>query len=101
MSPPVDPPAGPPVDPRAGRQQRLVLALRVTLAVVLVLGVAELVAPSDLRDPFGVALVLALLGGTIGRVVWLVVRWGRRRDWRFAATGTALLAVLLGGYLLA
>jgi hypothetical protein len=78
-----------------------VLALRVTLAAVFVLGVAELVVPADLRDPFGVALVATLLGGTVGRVGWLIVRWGRRGDWRFATAGTALLGVLLGGYLLA
>ncbi len=91
---------GTPVDPRAGRQHHLVLALRVALVVVFVLGVVELVVPDDLQRGFGVALLVALIGATAGRVLWLVVRWCRRRDWRFAAAGAALLVVLASGYLL-
>jgi hypothetical protein len=96
-----DPADGAPPDPRAGRQQRLVLALRVTLVVVFVLGMAEMVVPTALREPFGLALVVALIGSAVGRVVWLVARWSRRGDWRFAAAGSVLLGVLLAGYLLA
>ena len=90
---------GAPHNPRAGRQRFLVAYLRVALIAAFVIGVLELVLPVDLRDEAAIVMVALFIAAPIGRVVWLMVRWARRGDWRFAVVGGVLLAVVATGFL--
>jgi hypothetical protein len=88
-----------PPNPRADRQRFLVAYLRVALAAAFVIGVLELILPEDLRDEAATVMVAVFVAAPIGRVLWLMVRWARRGDWRFALVGGALLAVVATGFL--
>jgi hypothetical protein len=44
-------------------------------------------------------MVAVFVAAPLGRVIWLMVRWQRRGDWRFALVGAVLLAVVLTGFL--
>ena len=85
---------GPPPDPRALRQRHLVVALRAATVVAIVLAGAALTLPAPWGERAGVVMVGVLVGAPVGRVVWLTLRWVRRRDVRFALAGVALLAVV-------
>lgn len=84
----------PPRHPLVGRQRHLVTALRGALAVALALGVAALVVPQPTAARLAEAFVALVVAVPLMRVTWLVVRWLRRRDLRFAAVGAALLCVV-------
>jgi hypothetical protein len=90
-----------PQDPRLGRQRVLATYLRVCLAVVLVVAVVAVVVPDDQVDRVGAFMVAVLILAPIGRVVWLLVRWLRRGDRRFALAAVALLAVMALAYFVA
>lgn len=92
---------GPPPNPNRGRQRLLVLFLQVALGLVAALGVAALVVPESVHHALAVAMVVVLVAVPVIRVLWLVLRWIRRRDWRFVAAGTGLLTVLAVGLILA
>jgi hypothetical protein len=64
-----------------------------------VVGVVELVIPEQHRDAAGIAMVAVFVVAPLGRVLWLIVRWQRRGDRRFALVGVVLLAVVLTGFL--
>jgi len=84
-----------PPDPRVGRQRALATYLRVALALAFVLGLAAVALPDDWGEEVaGVAMVVVLVAAPIGRVVWLLLRWLRRGDRRFALAAAALLAVM-------
>jgi Na+/proline symporter len=83
-----------PEDPRLGRQRVLALYLRVALVVVALLATLTAVVPESVHDELGVVTVVVLIVVPIGRVVWLLVRWTRRGDRRFAAAAAVLLAVM-------
>lgn len=91
--------SGPPPNPHADRQRFLVAYLRVALVAAFLIGVLELVLPEDLRDEAAVVMVGVFVAAPLGRIVWLMVRWARRGDWRFAAVGAVLLAVVATGLL--
>lgn len=84
-----------PPDPRLGRQRALATYLRVALGVATVLGLLAALLPDDwAEETAGVAMVVVLIAAPIGRIGWLLVRWLRRGDWRFAGAAVALLAVM-------
>lgn len=83
-----------PEDPRVARQRVLAVYVRVWLAVVLVLATVTTFAPDDRVERVGVALVVSLVVAPVGRVLWLMVRWLRRGDRRFALAAVALLLVM-------
>lgn len=85
---------GPAPNQLAGRQRTLVWFLHAALVAVLALAVATLVLPRGARDAAGSAMVICLVASPLVRVGWLVVRWARKGDHRFAATGLLLLAVV-------
>lgn len=87
--------SGPPPNWRIGRQRHLVAFLRIALLVALLDAVLTLVLPEDLRPSAGVLMVVLLVATPLVRVGWLVQRWARLGDWRFAAVGTALLGVVV------
>jgi hypothetical protein len=93
------PTTGPGAHPLVGRQRHLVAFLQVAVAAAMVLAVAGVVLPGRWGTAAGVALVATLVGAPVARVAWLMVRWIRRGDPRFAAVAGALLAVAAAGAL--
>jgi hypothetical protein len=88
-------------DPRRGRQRVLAAYLRVALVVAFVFALAGSVLPEDWYEPFARAMVVTLVAAPVGRVLWLLVRWTRRGDRRFAVAAALLLAVMGVALLLA
>lgn len=89
--------AGPAPNKRRGRQRFLIVYLRVTLIAAFLIGVAELLLPTETQDEAGIVMVAVLIAAPLGRVVWLIVRWLRIGDWRFALVGAVLLGVVATG----
>ena len=89
--------SGPMPNHHVGRQRVLVLYLRIALVLAFVVGVVELVIPERHRDAAGAVMVAVFVVVPLGRVLWLMVRWQRRGDWRFALVGLVLLAVVFTG----
>ncbi len=89
--------AGPAPNHRIGRQRFLVVYLRVALVLAFLVGVVELVIPDEHRDRAGMVMVIVFVVAPAGRVLWLMVRWLRLGDWRFALIGLTLLAVVCTG----
>jgi hypothetical protein len=81
-------------DPRLGRQRAIVAYLRVALVAVLVIACGAVVAPDSWEIDLGRVMVGVLIVAPVGRVVWLLVRWTRRGDRRYALAAVALLAVM-------
>lgn len=94
-------PHGPPPDWRADRQARLVRALRAAVALLVVACVVALLLPGRAGQVAADAVAVVLVAVPLGRVAWLVARWIRRGDLRFAAVGTGLLVLAAAGAVLA
>jgi len=90
-----------PQDPRRHRQRRLVLFLRTAVVVVAIMSAADLIVPEPWQGALGVGVIVVLVAVPLVRVAWLVQRWFRRGDLRFAAVGVALLGIAALGALLA
>lgn len=89
-----------PPDPRADRQRHLVGFLRGALVGIALLGAVDLILPGIWRERGAQLMVACLIAVPIIRILWLVARWTRKGDRRFALAGVALLAVMASGYLL-
>ena len=85
---------GPGPHPLIGRQRRLVDALWAAVAVTFVVAVVGLVAAGRVGEVAAALFVGALVVVPLARLVWLLVRWVRRGDPRFAGAAVALLAVV-------
>ena len=81
-------------DPRVGRQRAIATYLRIALVAVFVVGCIAVVAPDSWEIDIGRVMVSVLVVAPIGRVVWLLVRWTRRGDRRYALAAAALLVVM-------
>lgn len=90
-------PTGPPPNPRADRQRRLLRFLRICSLAVLVLALASLVLPGAAGRVAADVMVAIVIGAPVGRVLWLLQRWMRRRDWPFVAAAAGLLVVVSTG----
>lgn len=74
--------------------------LTAELAAVVVLCAVALVASDDVAGSAAAGLLALLVAIPLVRVAWLVVRWFRRGDRRYAAVGLFVLAVAALGWLL-
>lgn len=92
--------AGPPPDPRADRFFGLERWLRTALLAAGILATASLVAGEEYGPDLGALTIAVLVGVPLGRVLWLVLRWSRRGDTRFAIVGAGVLGVVAVGALL-
>jgi hypothetical protein len=90
-----------PEDPRVVRQRVLATYLWVSLGVALLLAVLTAVAPDALTDDVGPWMVGALILAPVGRLLWLLVRWTKRGDRRYAIAILVLLAVMATALLVA
>jgi len=77
-----------------GRQRLLVAALQIASWVGLAAAFVGLVGPGEVRDLAAGVFVGVVVGTPFGRLVWLMVRWIRRGDPRFAVAAGALLTVV-------
>lgn len=90
-----------PEDPRLARQRVLAGYLWFALGVTMLLGLATVVAPESWVDTLGPTMVGVLILAPVGRVVWLLVRWTRRGDRKYALAAIALLGVMVVALVLA
>ena len=92
--PPDDLPVGDAM-PAARRRRRahLIVASKVVLMAGMVATLAALVLPTEPATVVGAVAVVLVVGTPMGRVAWLVVRWLRLGDRRFALVGLAVLAL--------
>lgn len=88
-----------PDDPRLGRQRAMAAYLRACMVAVLVLAAVVVVVPERLVDDVGAVMVAVLILAPVGRLVWLLVRWLRRGDRRFALVALLLLGVMAAALL--
>jgi hypothetical protein len=93
--------SGPPPNAREGRQRALVLFLRATLVLVVASSAAALALPGGAGETASTAMIALLIAIPLVRVAWLVVRWLRLGDLRFAATAAGLLVIVGTGALVA
>jgi hypothetical protein len=87
--------AGIPDDPRVQRQRVLATYLWCALAVSFALALTTAVAPRSWVETLGPTMVVVLVAAPVGRLLWLLVRWTRRGDRRFAAAILVLLGLMV------
>lgn len=92
-----EPVEGLPYDRRLDRFNTMVATMRAFLLAVGVLAALGAVTPSEMGRWFGGAAIAVLVAAPLIRVVWLVARWFRRGDPRFALVGTGVLAIIAIG----
>ena len=78
----------------------LAQALRGATIATFVLAIVGL-TPGRVGDVAGAIAVGMVVAAPLLRVLWLMIRWARARDARFAAMAAALLVIVLGGAALA
>ena len=71
------------------------------IVAVALLAVVALAARGSTGESVGAAMVLLLAAIPLLRVAWLVGRWFRRGDPRFALLGMLVISVPVLGFLLA
>lgn len=69
--------------------------------LVLVASLVAAVLPGTADRSLATVAVSLIVAAPLVRVAWLVFRWGQEGDLRFVAAGSALLAVVAVGGLLA
>lgn len=74
--------------------------LTAEVIAVLVLALLALVAGGRLGDAGAAGLVALLIAVPLVRVLWLVLRWFRKGDLRFALVGTFVICVAVAGWVL-
>lgn len=92
--------SGPPPDPREERYRPMGDFLAAEIVSVLLLCALALVLPGDYGAAAATGVLILLMAIPLVRVVWLVGRWFRRGDVRFALVGCAVLLAPLLGFLL-
>lgn len=90
-----------PDDPRLERYRPLSRLVSSGIFAVGLLAVLALAAPAAVAEPLGAAMVVFLAAIPLLRVAWLVGRWFRRGDPRFALLGLLVISVPVIGLLLA
>lgn len=90
-----------PPDPRHQRYRPLANLLGTGIVLVSCLAVLTLALGDSAGHGVGIAMVVVLATIPLLRVAWLVGRWIRRGDPRFAAVGALVIAIPLAGFLLA
>jgi hypothetical protein len=89
------------VDPREERFRPLGRFLFIEVIVVAILGVLSLLLNDALATAAAAATLIVLVASPLIRVIWLVIRWFRRGDPRFAMVGVFVLCVPAVGFVLA
>jgi hypothetical protein len=92
---------GQPFDPRLDRYRPLTRALDVAHIGCVSMAVLAVLLPDPIGRWLGVAAVGLLVVVPMMRVLWLVNRWMRRGDRRYALVGVGVLAVTCVGVALA
>jgi hypothetical protein len=87
-------PGTPPPDHRIGRQDRLLLFLRVATALTVAGALIGVLAPGGAGRAAANAVIALLIAVPLLRVVWLIQRWMRKGDRRFALVAACLLAIV-------
>ncbi len=90
-----------PFDPRLERYRPVTRGLQVALGVCAALAGLAVVLPDDAARWAGGGVVAVLIGAPMVRVIWLVQRWFRRGDLRYALVGCGVLSTIVVGVTLA
>lgn len=93
--------AGSPPNWRQGRQRFLVGFLQISFLAVVAAAAAALVLPEPAAHWAAITMTSLLIAVPVIRIAWLLIRWVRLGDWRFALTSAALLGVVGVGALIA
>lgn len=88
---------GPPPDPRRDRYVPLSRAMLQMLAAAAVAAMVALASPEPWGELAGWVMVSLLIAAPLIRVLWLIQRWLRRGDPRYATVGAAVLAIVVLG----
>ena len=97
---------GPPAPERlahpeqAEDDRRLGRALHAAMIVTLAFSVAGALISGQAGSAIATAAVVLVIAAPLFRVGWLIVRWLREGDTRFAVVGFGLLAIVAVGFVL-
>ncbi len=80
--------------PLVGRQRRMILALRVSLALAATLALGGLLLPGETGRALAWGFVGLVIAAPVVRTGWLALRWWRRGDPRFALVAVGVLGVV-------
>ena len=90
------------VDPtQATAEERLGELIRTVLIGVAVLALVGVLLPVNLGEPIELLAVALVVAIPFIRVVWLVTRWWKQRDFRFVRWALMLLMLVAVGPVLA
>lgn len=90
-----------PFDPRRGRFDALSRSMTAAMVLASAAAVLGVLLPGRAGELAGLVMVVVLVATPLARVLWLVGRWFRRGDPRYAAVGVGVLAIVAAGALLA
>lgn len=92
----------PRVDPtQATAEERLGELIRTVLIGVAVLALVGVILPVNLGEPVELLAVALVVAIPFMRVIWLVTRWWKQRDFRFVRWALLLLVLVAVGPVLA
>lgn len=74
--------------------------MRAVLAFVAILAFGSAVAPEPWSGALGQMAVASLIAAPLLRVLWMAVRWIRRRDYKYSAVALGVFTLAMIGFFL-
>lgn len=74
--------------------------MKMVLGFVGLLALGSAIAPEPYSEVLGQMAVASLIAAPLLRVLWMAVRWIRRRDYKYSAVALGVFTLALIGFLL-